>query len=291
MNKPAKYLKVLYGLLFTLLCIFAGLMLLTKISILPQYSFYVVMSGSMYPEIPAGSLIGTHQEEMYKVGDIITVKPASDVPDTYTHRIVEQYIEPTGTSYTTKGDANDAPDADRVTEDMIVGKTFLNIPWVGHIANFANTSTGFAIMIIIPSILIISSELNVLRDELKKFIEKSRRDNKTEDSTEESIIKGSKKGRNSKKNSKKSTVKKKMPIKRKKLTREENMAKPKTENTNNRIKSKKDGSPKDKYPSKTGYVVAKKTKVRKKTPILNQKKRPTKKTKHSSKIRSKKKKI
>jgi signal peptidase I len=103
-----------FGLVCTLMI--AGLMLVPG---LLGYQRYVIVSGSMEPAIPTGSVVYDEIVPVSElaVGDIITFVPPAEygLTDPVTHRIVE--IEPASGDHAgkvqvrTKGDANEAPDA------------------------------------------------------------------------------------------------------------------------------------------------------------------------------------
>ncbi len=174
-----KVIKVVYSLIFAVLMVSATFILLTTYDVIPGHNFYVVLSGSMEPEIKTGSVIGVRQEESYEIDDIITV-PIPDNPNqTYTHRIVEIFEEEE-TEYITKGDANENEDIESVSEDSIIGKTFFSLPLLGYIVNFAKQPTGFILMIIIPAIIIVVSEVNVIKEEVSKIF-KSKKEKKDDE--------------------------------------------------------------------------------------------------------------
>ena len=77
----------------------------------------VVVSGSMEPEIPVGSLVFIDQrDQSVDPGDVI----AYQIGDTtIVHRVVDQNDDGT---YITKGDSNDTADPASVTKQQIVGK-------------------------------------------------------------------------------------------------------------------------------------------------------------------------
>lgn len=179
MNKLKIVLKVVYNILFVLLLLSATFILLTTYNLIPGYNFYVVMSGSMEPSIHTGSVVAVHEEIDYSIQDVITVQMKNDPSQSYTHRIVEKIKEDT-TSFRTKGDANESQDPDIAQQDQVLGKVIFSIPVVGYIANFAKQPTGFILMIIVPSIIIAASELNIIKEETKNIISKSK---KKEDET------------------------------------------------------------------------------------------------------------
>lgn len=78
---------------------------------------FVVLSGSMEPAYPVGSLIYVKQADYTSlaVGDVITFLMDEDT--VVTHRIIEilpDETEPDTLRFVTQGDANDAPDGSTV---------------------------------------------------------------------------------------------------------------------------------------------------------------------------------
>lgn len=129
---------------------------------------YYVISGSMEPTIPTGSLIYVVDKDFQsvKVGDILTYKSGSAV---VTHRAYEIFTDADGkiTSIRTKGDANSSPDGSEtegnVKQGNLIGQTVFWIPLLGYIAYFVQTGAGIyfviglaalvILMIIVPDLL------------------------------------------------------------------------------------------------------------------------------------------
>lgn len=89
---------------------------------------YVVLSGSMEPQIHTGAIAFVNTKDTaVKVGDVVTYRLAND--ELVTHRIIKK----DQSEYTFQGDANDNPDARTVTQDQIVGKYLFSIPKVGFL--------------------------------------------------------------------------------------------------------------------------------------------------------------
>jgi signal peptidase I len=176
-NKKAVY-KIFKGLYWaiTVLILFIALFLtLSYIGVPGGIKFYNVMSGSMEPAISAGSVVTVKPVNSYEVGDIITYKSElyrelQNPPVTTTHRIYRLHETIDGIRYETKGDANDGADNNRLSEDLIVGKVILKVPLLGNLLEYVKTQTGFIILIVIPATLIIYSELQTVRDELRKLL-------------------------------------------------------------------------------------------------------------------------
>ena len=106
---------------------------------------YVVLSGSMEPTYPVGSLIYVKSTD-YKqltVGDPITFLVSEDT--VATHRIIEvlpDKDDPNTIRYFTKGDANDEPDGSSVHYKNIIGKPIFSIPYLGYVSNYIQTPPG-----------------------------------------------------------------------------------------------------------------------------------------------------
>jgi len=91
----------------------------------------------------------------YPDGDIIVFHQPSAGGELIVHRAIDE-VERDGIWYfQTKGDGNPSPDHGEVSEDQVIGKVILRIPWVGHIALFLHNSSGIFIIIILIVILVI----------------------------------------------------------------------------------------------------------------------------------------
>ncbi len=96
---------------------------------------YIVLSGSMEPEINIGDIVITTdvKQEDIKVGDIISFEKGNMM---VTHRVTEIEEENGIVTYKTKGDNNNAEDLGVITYDDIVGKYNSKIPKLGHLVLF-----------------------------------------------------------------------------------------------------------------------------------------------------------
>lgn len=131
---------VLYRLAGTL--ILAGVIaafLPISIPRLMGYEIYEVISGSMEPEIPVGSLLYAEpsEPEEIKEGDVIAFVRGDSI---ITHRVEEnRYVEG---NFITKGDANGQEDMAPVDYDCLVGRVVYHIPVLGRIMTIAASTTG-----------------------------------------------------------------------------------------------------------------------------------------------------
>ena len=128
---------------------------------------YTVLSGSMEPSYPVGSVIYAKEvdPDMLWVGDVVTFE--SDAGLIVTHRIVsvETAADDSKTVYfRTKGDANTDVDAELLTQDRILGKPFFMIPNIGFIADFMHSKFGRWICIVLAVLVIL---LTILAEHLK----------------------------------------------------------------------------------------------------------------------------
>lgn len=147
----------------------------------PIFSSYIIVSGSMVPNIKINDMIINQRVKAYelKVGDIITFVSEGKITEglTITHRIIAITQNATGEYlFRTKGDANETADDWLVPEDNIIGKALIKIPFVGYIQSFITNFYGFVIIIITPFLLIVIYDIIKLSlkivDTSKKHINK-----------------------------------------------------------------------------------------------------------------------
>src|SRR5579885_3669842 len=117
------------------------------------YRTYVVLSGSMEPAIHTGAVVVAQPvpPTSLKVGDVI-VYNRSDADERITHRIVDIKDADAGRpTFTTKGDANGAPDPWTVQYPTnTAGKVVFSVPYVGYLDAALESPQGRLAFIIIP---------------------------------------------------------------------------------------------------------------------------------------------
>ena len=181
MGKLALFKKLLIGLLGLLFCAFVSLFLVTFVlgSNLRSLRSFTIMSGSMAPALPMGSVVLVKPSPFYFSGDIITFRPNQNSKTLVTHRITE--LKETEVyfryQYLTKGDTNKSADFGSIEENQIIGKVFLIIPYLGYFFNFAKTPQGFILLVIIPATITIYEELRLLKREATKWRQKIKKKN------------------------------------------------------------------------------------------------------------------
>ena len=104
---------------------------------------YTVLSPSMEPKYPTGSLIYVKAVDTadLKEKDVITFRMTNGT--IATHRIVEIVDQ----SFRTKGDNNNMVDASLVAKENVVGKTVFCIPLLGYFAQYVQTKAGNIVVI------------------------------------------------------------------------------------------------------------------------------------------------
>lgn len=107
------------------------------------FSFAVVATGSMQPQIAAGDVIVTKAQENYEVGDIVTYLDASR-GDYVTHRIVSITDD---ASFITKGDANNTEDLSPVPKSAVVGKVVSVWHGFGAVVQFLQSPLGLFVIL------------------------------------------------------------------------------------------------------------------------------------------------
>jgi signal peptidase len=114
------------------LCVVALAVLLGGIRLI-GLTPYTVLSGSMEPAYPVGSLIYVKAvpPEQVEVGDPITFRLQGD-QIVGTHRVIA--IDPASQHFTTKGDANNAPDASPVPYQALIGIPVFCVPYLGYVS-------------------------------------------------------------------------------------------------------------------------------------------------------------
>lgn len=137
---------------------------------------YTVLSGSMEPTYPTGSLIYVRdaEKESLEVGDPITYV-LNDGGVIVTHRIIEIDSE-NGCVYT-KGDANETPDGSPVLYENIIGTPEFCVPKLGYLSAMISRPPGLYIACGIAAAAVIGAFLPDLL--IKDKSEKKKNQKKT----------------------------------------------------------------------------------------------------------------
>jgi signal peptidase len=125
----------------TWLVLFAALAALALVVVVPRLAGatpYTVLTGSMEPDRPPGTLIVVRPAppEEIGVGTVITYQLESEQPTVITHRVNAQAIDGEGEPvFQTQGDANPVPDPAWVRPVQIRGQEWYAVPYLGYVSN------------------------------------------------------------------------------------------------------------------------------------------------------------
>ncbi|MBF0689367.1 MAG: signal peptidase I [Cellulomonas sp.] len=99
-----------------------------------------VLSGSMEPTLPVGSLVVVRPVDPadVRIGDVITYLPNPEDPTAITHRVTGiTHRTDGGVTFTTQGDANDAPDLP-VQDFQVRARVWYVVHHLGHVNSAVN---------------------------------------------------------------------------------------------------------------------------------------------------------
>jgi len=144
--------RLLHGLgLLVLLAVVLPFVIYAVPGVLGAEHSYVILSGSMEPELSPGDAVIVAESDPAEIedGDVITFR--RDGGETViTHRVVEVQTDDGQRSFVTKGDANEDPDRQPVPASDVVGTVELTIPMIGYVVHFVNTPLGFVALVLLP---------------------------------------------------------------------------------------------------------------------------------------------
>lgn len=127
-----------------------------------------VANDSMEPELSAGDAIAYCPVgiEDIKVGDIIAFHSSGDA--VACRRVTDVGFDGTSTVFQTKGDANRDPDQGMVLAEDVEGRVAYCIPHLGGFVEFAGSGGGLVLLIVVPGMLIVVSEIGGISRVLSK---------------------------------------------------------------------------------------------------------------------------
>lgn len=128
-------------------------------------SVYAVISGSMEPTIPTGSLVFVEKVEPEELltNDIVAYNSQIAGGGVITHRVIE--IKKEERSFITKGDANSSSDVTPVKFEQLVGRVKSFIPGLGKLALFLSEKSG---KLIAGGVILVALFLNLLASFFEK---------------------------------------------------------------------------------------------------------------------------
>ena len=154
-----------------------------------QNPFYVVSSGSMYPELAMHDIIvisGHTLFEDVKIGDIIVFDRPKDHDRVIVHRVVA-VVDDDPKTLRTKGDNNqrsivgtDYP----ITEEEYIGKVVHVIPQVGFITKILQPPINYIIIAVIIGVMVIRQIYKKDKKKLLDYIDQTKAESSINDYTE-----------------------------------------------------------------------------------------------------------
>lgn len=175
-NKIKRAWDIVSTVLVVIVVIFAILLAGVRLFGVQVFS---VISGSMEPEYPVGSLIYVKKIDPteIEVNDVITYVLPNDTPST--HRVIR--IDEENQLFYTKGDANKTEDGAPVHFKNLIGTPIFKIPLLGYIAYYIQHPPGMYIAIAAGAILLI---LVFLPDLFQKDEKKNKKSPSNGDTTQ-----------------------------------------------------------------------------------------------------------
>jgi len=145
--------KVSRGIVIIIHFLIAIIALMTVVPFVMGYKPVVVLSGSMEPTYPVGSMIyykASNFEDINE-GDVITFRLGGGA--LATHRVIQKNEETR--EFTTKGDNNETEDTKPIRYEEVVGKTGnIAIRYVGYVGTYIKE---VPVMVALGAILILLS--------------------------------------------------------------------------------------------------------------------------------------
>jgi len=130
-------------------------------------SAMTVLTGSMTPTIPVGSVVLVRPVDpgTLRVGDVATYQPKAGKAEFITHRVLKIDSSTTPTTFTFKGDANRGADIAPVSAEQIRGKVWFHVPYLGAIRDGLHGKGGFTL---VAMLLLVGYAISQLSSGLKE---------------------------------------------------------------------------------------------------------------------------
>lgn len=161
MNLARRIYRIISSVLVGLIVVLAVLLVGVRLVGLTPYT---VISGSMEPAYPVGSLLYVQKVDptTLQEGDPVTYYMSGG--QVVTHRVIEVVEDPSvGVCYRTKGDANNIADSSLLKYTQVIGRPVMAIPWLGYVSWFIQHPPGTYVAIAAVMVLLcLSTVLDLL---------------------------------------------------------------------------------------------------------------------------------
>ncbi len=123
-----------------------------------------VLSGSMSPTYPVGSLLVVSQIDASQVeaGMALVFEDPREPGRIVTHRVIGQ-VPDDASSFQTRGDANAAPDPVPVPARLVRGRVLWSVHGLGAVIDWLRWPNGFLLLVGLPALLLVVTELRARR--------------------------------------------------------------------------------------------------------------------------------
>lgn len=165
------YIILIPILFYNIIMIIQSFLHADKIPSFLGYKSFVIVSGSMCPELDIGDIVVINQNtDQIKKGDIISFREGNSI---ITHRV--DHVIDSGKRFITKGDANSSEDINPVNLENVEGVYSFKIPKIGKFILFMQNTTGVIIVAVYMIIFYIISknkeEKIMMRKEKRRIYE------------------------------------------------------------------------------------------------------------------------
>lgn len=162
---------VAWLVILTIACVISVAVLIPRIG---GATPYTILTGSMRPSMPPGTLVVIKPAPVdgIGVGTVVTYQLRSGNPTVVTHRVISAGINGKGERvFRTQGDANNVADELPVSPVQIKGKLWYKVPYLGYVNTFITGKERRITTIVIVSGLLLYAAFmftSALRDRFGK---------------------------------------------------------------------------------------------------------------------------
>jgi len=124
------------------------------------WQLQAVLSGSMVPTYPVGSLlvVGPIDASDVRAGMPLVFEDPGEPGRIVTHRVLGP-VPADASAFRTRGDANAAPDPIAIPARLVRGRVLWSVSGLGAILELLRWPNGFLLLVGVPALLLLVSEL------------------------------------------------------------------------------------------------------------------------------------
>jgi signal peptidase len=174
---PARTLTRVLGA-GVLAVVVALLMITVVIPLAAGGKAYTVLTSSMEPALPPGSLVLVRPVKAgdIGVGSVITYQLASRQPEVVTHRVVTMGVRENGSPvFRTQGDANPSPDPKWVRPVQVRGAVWYAVPYVGRLNSLLTPNVRDIVIRVVALALVVYGLVELCSAARDRITRRSRR--------------------------------------------------------------------------------------------------------------------